>query len=338
MLDQEASVDGLNSLFWKQCFFADGVPFFYSSLLGELRLEPPPLVRGGLLTEEMGLGKTLECVALILATKHPSPFEANRRAQLVHSPPHPHALLPSNATLVIVPEPLVSQWEAEIAKSSAMLNTAIYVKQPRRQAKGTLTSRTYIASIFRKFSPRQNSITDSVTVDALLTFAGFIPALNEDKLPSFLRKRCTMERFITAWHAREIASVDVVVTTFGTVKADASGGDVLSKIHWLRVMIDEMQFIRSPTTHLAKATKRLSCRFRWMISGTPLYSSVNDLNGELQFLGIVPFCLDDRVDGFWGMKVKGPFERRDPQALEVVAQLLDRIMIRHSKVSKACVR
>ena len=34
-----------------------------------------------------------------------------------------------------------------------------------------------------------------------------------------------------------------------------------------------------------------------MISGTPLFSSIDDLNGELHFLGVWPFALPDSVDG-----------------------------------------
>ena len=31
---------------------------------------------------------------------------------------------------------------------------------------------------------------------------------------------------------------------------------------------------------------------------TPLHAGVDDLNGELAFLGVWPFCLSDQTDGF----------------------------------------
>jgi hypothetical protein len=68
-----------------------------------------------------------------------------------------------------------------------------------------------------------------------------------------------------------------------------------------------------------------------MISGTPLYSSIDDLNGELNFLAVQPFCLRDDQDGFWDRRIKSPWENRDPNSRELLLVLLRGIMIRHSK-------
>ena len=48
-----------------------------------------------------------------------------------------------------------------------------------------------------------------------------------------------------------------------------------------------------------------------MVSGTPLYTSIDDLNGELSFLGVLPFCLPDAIDGFWGACISEPWRRQD---------------------------
>lgn len=105
MVDMEALPRGINSLFWEVRPFADGgVPFYYSPQLGEMRLTEPPLMHGGVLAEEMGLGKTVEVVGLVLSTLH-LPAET--------AP----SMLPSRSTLVVVPPALVAQWMAEVQKS-----------------------------------------------------------------------------------------------------------------------------------------------------------------------------------------------------------------------------
>ena len=61
-----------------------------------------------------------------------------------------------------------------------------------------------------------------------------------------------------------------------------------------RVCLDECQMVREATTNLAKACRDLVSTHRWMISGTPLTTKIDDLNGELQFLRVWPFSLQAR--------------------------------------------
>lgn len=53
----------------------------------------------------------------------------------------------------------------------------------------------------------------------------------------------------------------------------------------LELVLDLSVQVRSSTTSLAQTCQALSARRRWMVSGTPLHSSIDDLNGELLFLG-----------------------------------------------------
>ena len=98
----------------------------------------------------------------------------------------------------------------------------------------------------------------------------------------------------------------------GARRADAK---ILSRVRWRRVVLDECQMVRSSTTQLAAACRHLSADFRWMVSGTPLHAGVDDLNGELAFLGVWPFCLSDQTDGFWAHRIARPWAARDEDAL-----------------------
>lgn len=60
MLDQEQDEGGLNGHFWEEWLMTDGGgSLYYFPLGGEFRFDKPPVARGGLLCEEMGLGKEL---------------------------------------------------------------------------------------------------------------------------------------------------------------------------------------------------------------------------------------------------------------------------------------
>ena len=71
MFDRETAPGGLNALFWREYPGARGGgvdhTFWYNPMAGELRDAPLPIVSGGFLCEEMGLGKTVEMCALVLA-------------------------------------------------------------------------------------------------------------------------------------------------------------------------------------------------------------------------------------------------------------------------------
>ena len=72
--------------------------------------------------------------------------------------------------------------------------------------------------------------------------------------------------------------------------------------------VSSLLFRPTPVAVLSRvqslAQSRTQSRARWMVSGTPLVSTINDLHGELQFLNIWPFSLN--LDGFWERKVRHP--------------------------------
>lgn len=102
MLDQERDAHGINAYFWEEWEYPNGVKMYYFPLAGEFRLTKPPKTNGGLLCEEMGLGKTVEIIALILGNplklQNPVP-EMSQSCKFL-----------SKATLIIVPPTLLGQW------------------------------------------------------------------------------------------------------------------------------------------------------------------------------------------------------------------------------------
>jgi hypothetical protein len=118
MLAKEREPNGLNGLLWEEWSTPAGVVFYYNRVAGELSRKRPPRMTGGFVCEEMGLGKTVECLALILANPPPSKIQeqaaplALRYAKKAFFPEP----LQERATLIVVPLTLLEQWVCEIEK------------------------------------------------------------------------------------------------------------------------------------------------------------------------------------------------------------------------------
>ncbi len=106
---------------------AEGRDCFVSHLLGLLTTDlssyhgPAADIRGGILAEEMGLGKTVELITLITLHK-PAPITADR---VWEESPHTH-LRRSSTTLIITPPSILQQWKQELAAHAPDLNVLHY--------------------------------------------------------------------------------------------------------------------------------------------------------------------------------------------------------------------
>lgn len=93
---------------WKKKCVANH-SMYLNTISDDLQVECPPTFRGGVLADTMGLGKTLEILALIAADLDQSPdpawFAAGFPTAASHQPCR---------TLVVVPAPLLSMWEDQL--------------------------------------------------------------------------------------------------------------------------------------------------------------------------------------------------------------------------------
>ncbi|KAI0095220.1 SNF2 family N-terminal domain-containing protein [Irpex rosettiformis] len=161
MYDMEASTDSVRKEqamhpLWKEYAFpadpnigvidlTDERPFYFNEYSGELSLEFPVAERkfkGGILADQMGMGKTIMLSALIQTARTPEEPPADqgtsKRRQLrldnkfrianLHTP-----VKGPSATLIVAPTSLLSQWAEELQRSSqpGTLKTLVWHGQNR---------------------------------------------------------------------------------------------------------------------------------------------------------------------------------------------------------------
>ena len=113
MADKEEEPDRLSlHPAWVQLRAPNGRLFYLHSWTGELTLSfftaPRLETCGGMLCDDVGLGKSLQLLGLILARPPPAEWP------LRELPTHTEDVLPIKATLIVAPAALLSQWESEV--------------------------------------------------------------------------------------------------------------------------------------------------------------------------------------------------------------------------------
>ena len=78
----------------------------------------------------------------------------------------------------------------------------------------------------------------------------------------------------------EVADADVVITTYGTAVRDV---EALAQRTWDRMVVDEAQTIKNPTSESAQQLRRIPARTRLALTGTPIENGVGDLWAILDF-------------------------------------------------------
>ena len=67
---------------------------------------------------------------------------------------------------------------------------------------------------------------------------------------------------------------DLVITTYGTAVRDV---EALAKVQWNKVVLDEAQAIKNPTSETAQQLRRIEARSRIALTGTPIENGLGDL-------------------------------------------------------------
>jgi hypothetical protein len=218
---------------------------------------PPRPTRGGILGDEMGLGKSLELIALCAAQKERRLRREQQRRHTAGAAQPQSDESDSGSS---------SDEDPDGYDSSAGRN-----KGKRAPNKGlTRVHTTLIVTPTSLLGQWQREIRRFST------------------LRCFVHYGC--DRLGTA---EQVAGFDVVLTTYGVLGVECSPTrtNVFSSVRWERVALDESHMIRNRSTATARACFHLEARWRWALSGTPIVNSLQDLFAILAFLRSEPWGL-----------------------------------------------
>ncbi|KAG0629280.1 hypothetical protein M758_1G090600, partial [Ceratodon purpureus] len=152
--------------------------------------------------------------------------------------------------------------------------------------------------------------------------------------------------------AHDLATADLVLTTYDTLRADVSHVATpthrtersfrqpkrypvvptpLTRLQWWRLCLDEAQMVESASTRATEMAMTLRATHRWCVTGTPIQRGLDDLYGLLRFLGAEPFD----TKRWWTTVLKEPYEEGKYGAVRAMHDLFRGLMWRSTKAQVA---
>ncbi|KAL5594693.1 hypothetical protein BROUX41_001609 [Berkeleyomyces rouxiae] len=250
--------DGKSDLpLWPLSKDRKGRQCFRNVLTNDLCLNPP-VTRGGVLADMMGLGKTLSILSLISGSipesrawhslkpvqpQQPTAKPNNIKSWVPQTPSLGLTTLLRNtrATLLVCPLSTITNWEEQIKAHIKPDGLTYYIYHGAHRIKDVEKLADY---------------------DLILTTYGSI-------------------------------SSELSARSKGK-----QGVYPLEQLGWFRIVLDEAHMIREQTTLQFKAICRLQANRRWAVTGTPVQNRLDDFAALLQFIRLRPFDDRGRFNRF----------------------------------------
>mmetsp|Transcript_23273 Transcript_23273/g.55031 ORF Transcript_23273/g.55031 Transcript_23273/m.55031 type:complete len:1470 (-) Transcript_23273:218-4627(-) len=253
-LEREQIPGGVQSFYWpKLPNRGEGQEeVYYNPLLALFRKDKPAVIRGGFIADQMGLGKTIISLSLIL--KNPAPE------------------FPRSGSSISILENIdqvdnSSQkcgWDKDLPKKTSIKDK----KTGSVICKGTLVI-CPVSLVGQWIDEARSKLKEP---GLIYPYHG----QNRKRNPKIL-----------AANSIVVTTYDVVASDafHHATKAGLDYCPPLQQIRWWRIICDEGHSLRESNTNRSKAVLSLVADHKWIVSGTPMNTRYEDLKNQLKFLG-----------------------------------------------------
>lgn len=231
----EMEKQGAQRHLWTEVLGPDGSIFYASAPLRTVQTSPPDIVRGGFLCEEMGLGKTVICLSLILVNPA-DPSQVSPEASSQHTSSPTTTQDPSSSVAALAAPPSSAGLQASAAAASGELppgwqcaicpttHAAYYFNQVDRQPQW---ERPVNAA---PHAPHATTNDSGVAPDGPINSCGTLVVVAVSLVSQWIseaKKKLTGDQTIYAYHGGSrnrnpefLSSNDIVVTTYAVLGSD----------------------------------------------------------------------------------------------------------------------
>ncbi|KAF0908805.1 hypothetical protein E2562_028607 [Oryza meyeriana var. granulata] len=268
--------------------------------------------RGGILADEMGMGKTIQGISLVLTARRLRPPAPPPRPASSSSRPLDQSKRWVGCTLVVCPVVAVIQWAQEIERHTAKDSVRVLVYHGGRRGaqKYDFNKYDFVITTYSTIEADYRKHIMPPKIRCEYCDKLFYP----NKLKVHLKYYCGPDAQRTKNQAKQESKKGGYKkgTWKRTVQKKKNGSDgedfeecdegqsrgqsPLHSVRWERIILDEAHFIKDRRCNTAKAIFALESEYKWALSGTPLQNRVGELYSLIRFLQIFPysnyFCKD----------------------------------------------
>uniref|UniRef100_M4BU92 Uncharacterized protein n=1 Tax=Hyaloperonospora arabidopsidis (strain Emoy2) TaxID=559515 RepID=M4BU92_HYAAE len=268
--------------------------------------------KGGILADEMGMGKTIQALSAIL--------ENPREAELSTSAKAVKGRNPRGGTLVVCPLVAVMQWKSEIERFVEPGHLSVYVHHGPKRLDAVekiasydivLTTYSIIESEIRKtlgwskvackycgkkYLPDKlvshnkyfcgPDAQKTALQDRQQKKRGKKKAAGEDSDEDDELKKTSTRKTKSRASVRSNNTLDDRIRTHQKTK----GKSPLHQIQWTRIVLDEAHYIKDRNCNTARGVFELKACYRWCLSGTPLQNRIGELFSLIRFLRVKKYA------------------------------------------------